>query len=406
MMIRMAWRNIWRNKRRSFITLSSIAFAVFFSTLMMSVQKGSLDQMIDNSVKFYTGHLQIQDPKFKDEKSINNSFAYSPDLVDNLSHIDGVEAVSPRIESFALASYGAGSRAAMVLGVNPEKEDQVMVLSKKLAKGKMINADSRGVLAGSGLAEYLNVGINDTLVLISQGYHGVNAAGLFVIEGILKFPNPMQNKQMIVMPLKQAQWFYDLNGRLTSAAILLKNYKSIPDVEVQASAFLNSEEQQIVSWEEMTPELIQTANMKYATSRVMIVILYAVIGFGMFGTFLMMTAERKREFGIMLSIGMKRRLLQSVVFLEILLLSALGVIVGLAISSVMLTYFHFNPIGLASSQETIAEAYGMEFAIRFSLQRSIFLFQAFAVFIIATILSFYPLVVIKKTNPVEAIREG
>ncbi|MCB0506568.1 MAG: ABC transporter permease, partial [Cyclobacteriaceae bacterium] len=101
MMIRMAWRNIWRNKRRSFITLSSIAFAVFFSTLMMSVQKGSLDQMIDNSVKFYTGHLQIQDPKFKDEKSINNSFAYSPDLVDNLSHIDGVEAVSPRIESFA-----------------------------------------------------------------------------------------------------------------------------------------------------------------------------------------------------------------------------------------------------------------------------------------------------------------
>lgn len=402
----MAWRNIWRNKRRSLITLSSIAFAVLFSTLMMSVQKGSLDQMIDNSVKFYTGHFQVQNPKFMDEKSINNSFTYTPDLVNKLEQINGVVAVSPRVESFALASYGSGSRATMVLGVEPEKEDQIMVLTKKLVQGKMITSNSKGVLMGTGLAEYLKVGLGDTLVLISQGYHGVNAAGLFVIEGLLKFPNPTQNKQMIVMPLKQAQWFYDLNNRLTSTAILLKNYKSMPEVEATANTFLDLEKQRIVNWEEMTPELIQTANMKYASARVMIMILYAVIGFGMFGTFLMMTAERKREFGIMLAIGMRRRLMQVVMFFEILMLSALGVLAGLAISSVLLTYFHFNPIGLASSQETIAEAYGMEFAIRFSLQSTIFLFQAFAVFIITLILSIYPILVIKKTNPVEAIREG
>ena len=126
----------------------------------------------------------------------------------------------------------------------------------------------------------------------------------------------------------------------------------------------------------------------------------------MFGTFLMMTAERKREFGIMLAIGMKRRLLQTVVFSEIVMLSALGVLAGLAVSGVLLTYFHFNPIGLASSQKTIAEAYGMEFAIRFSLDQSIFIFQALAVFILATALSFYPLNKIRKNDPVVAIREG
>jgi ABC-type lipoprotein release transport system permease subunit len=401
----MAWRNIWRNKRRSFITLSSIGFAVIFATMMMSVQRGSLEHLIDNSVRFYTGHFQLQNPEYWEEKTLNNSMDYTVDLISNLEQVDGVEAVSPRIESFALASTGTISRATMVLGVNPEQEELVLGFSNKLKEGKIINENSNGVMIAQGLAEYLGVSLNDTLILLSQGFHGANAAGLFVVEGILKFPNPVMNKQMVCMALPRAQWFYDLESRLTSTVILLNDYLVMPEVEQHVSALV-SEDKRLINWRTMTPDLIQTAEMKYASSSIMIMILYAVIGFGMFGTFLMMTSERKREFGILLAIGMKRRLLQGITFLEVLILSSLGVVLGLVISTIAIIYFYHNPISLGSSYDAIADMYGMEMVIQFSAQKMVFYTQAMAVFIIAFILSFYPLLAIGRTIPVQAIREG
>jgi ABC-type lipoprotein release transport system permease subunit len=406
MILTLAWRNIWRNKRRSFITLSSIGFAVVFATMMMSVQKGSLDQLINNSVKFYTGHIQVQNPKYFEEKTINNSIAYNAGIIKKINDLQGVKVVSPRIESFGLASYGSVSKASMILGIEPDNEDKILNLSKKLRSGKMITSESKGILIAEGLSEYLKAGIGDTLVILGQGYHGSNAAGLFVIEGLLKFPNPVQNKQMICMPLKQAEWFYDFNNKLTSMAILLDDNKVLPKVETNLKVIFKSKNYAIVNWQKLIPDLIEMREMKFASTRIMIFILYSVIGFGMFGTFLMMASERMREFGILLAVGMKRRLLQLTTFLEILLLSSLGVIMGLAISSLLILYFYYNPIYLGSSYDAIAESYGIEMTIEFAFESTIIITQAFAVFIIAFILSFYPLLIIKKTKPVKAIREG
>ncbi|MEN8250380.1 MAG: ABC transporter permease, partial [Bacteroidota bacterium] len=148
----LAWRNIWRNKRRSIITLSSIAFAVLFATMMMSVQRGSMENMIDISVKFHTGHFQIQHPDFWEFKSLDNSISYTEDLIINLDAANNVEAISPRIESFALASFGTNTKATLVMGIEPEREDKILNLSKKLVEGKMIGSDSEGVVMGQGLA--------------------------------------------------------------------------------------------------------------------------------------------------------------------------------------------------------------------------------------------------------------
>lgn len=406
MIFTLAWRNIWRNKRRSFITLSSIGFAVVFATMMMSVQKGSLDQLIDNSVKFYTGHLQVQHPKYWETKTIDNALTYQEELLTSIDGIKGIAAAAPRIESFALASYGSISKGSMVLGVNPVKEDKILSLSKKLEKGKMITSQSKGVVLAEGLSEYLKVDIGDTLVLISQGYHGSNAAGLFVIEGILKFPNPVQNSQMICMSLSEAQWFYDLDNKLTSMAILLDDNKSSSAIENELASIIEDKNLAVLTWQTMLPDLIEMADMKYASTRIMILILYAVIAFGMFGTFLMMTAERIREFGILLAVGMKRRLLQATTFLEVLLLSGMGVIMGLLLSGLLITYFYYNPIDLGSNYDAIAESYGVEMTIEFAMEAGIFITQALAVIIVAFILSFYPLIVIGKTKPVRAIKEG
>ena len=406
MILLMAWRNIWRNKRRSFITLSSIGFSVVFATLLMSLQHGSFEKLIDNSVKFYTGHFQIQNPAYWQDKTVNNSLPYSEDLIEKLDDIHNITAVSPRIESFALAAYGSVTKATMVLGVNPQREDKIIGLSVKLRKGKLISSTSNGILIGAGLAEYLNINLQDTLVLISQGYHGANAAGLFVIEGILKFPNPMQDKQMIIMPLKKAQWFYDMDNRLTTISLLLDDYKHMPSVKKHIVPLLNSANQVLIDWQTLTPDLIQLAELKYASTDIMTFILYLVISFGMFGTFLMMTTERIREFGIMLAIGTKRKLLQLITFLEIFMLSALGVFAGLILSLIILFYFHFHPIQLSTDLNEVVESYGIEMVIDFSIKPFIFYSQALAIVLIAMILSSYPLLIIQRTKPVEALREG
>lgn len=405
MIFTLAWRNIWRNRRRSFITMSSIGFAVIFATMMMSVQRGSLEHLIDNSVKFYTGHYQLQNPEYWQDRTLNNSMEHSVELVEHIEALDGVKAVSPRIESFALASDGNVSRAVMVWGIEPEQEEKVLGFSNKLREGKLISSTSQGVMIAQGLAEYMKVGLGDTLILLSQGYHGVNAAGLFAIEGIIKFPNPVQNKQMVCMSLSRAQWFYALEDRLTSTVVLLEDYTVMPLVETKIAA-MKDEKQDLLSWRTMTPELIQTAEMKYASSAIMILILYAVIGFGMFGTFLMMTAERRREFGILLAVGMKRKLLQASTFLEVFILSSLGVVFGLIISTAMIIYFNANPIQLGSAYDEIADMYGMEMSVVFSMQSMVFYTQGLAIFLIAFILGFYPVLSIGKTVPVEAIKEG
>ena len=135
-------------------------------------------------------------------------------------------------------------------------------------------------------------------------------------------------------------------------------------------------------------------------------VLYIVIAFGMFGTFLMMTAERIREFGIMLSVGMHRRVLQVTIFSEITMMALIGILIGVLMSLAVIIYFHYNPIELGTSMEEIAEQYGVEMVLEFSSDPKVFYEQAWAVFIIAFILSFYPLLVLFRLDPVDAMRKG
>ena len=145
---------------------------------------------------------------------------------------------------------------------------------------------------------------------------------------------------------------------------------------------------------------------KVENGKVMIMILYIVIGFGMFGTFLMMTAERTYEFGTSIAIGMKRRWLQFTIFIEIVMMSLMGVLAGVLISVGIIVYLYFNPVKLSSSMAEMYESYGVEAVIEFALRSDIFIWQAWAVFIIGFVLSFYPILVLKKIKPVEAMRNS
>lgn len=406
MFLKLAWRNIWRNKRRSFITIGSITFAVVLACFMRSMQLGSYDRMIENAVRFYTGYIQIHQQGYWQEKSVDLAMSFSAEQMDAVGRVKGIEAVVPRVESFALASFGQKSKGAMVLGINPEAEDALTEYKRKIVLGQSIDKVSQSVLIAEGLAEYLKLGVGDTLILISQGYHGANAAGIYPVAGIMKFPSPAQNEATVYMTLGAAQQFFDLGDQLTSVALVIDQAKHTDQILHDLKSQLDGDKYEVMGWKELMPDLIQSIEIDNISGKIMIWILYSVIGFGMFGTFMMMTAERMYEFGVMMSIGMKRITMQFTVFLEMLLMTSIGVLIGVGLTIPFLIYYFFNPIYFTGASAEAIEKFGVEPAYFFSLDPSLFYNQAWAIFIMALILGFYPLYVINKLKPVQAMRSA
>ncbi len=406
MYLTLAWRNIWRNKRRSFITIGSITFAVFLACIMRSMQLGSYERMIENAARFYTGYIQVHEKGYWDDKTIDNSFDYNSSLISSIEETPGVLVAVPRVESFALAAYGTKTKGVMVLGVMPDKENELTLVQDKLVEGSFLADDDKSVVISQGLAEYLKMSLGDTIIIISQGYHGANAAGIYPIKGIVKFPVPVQNNGTIYLPLKEAQWFYNLESQLTSIALVVDKAKHVDRIVAEISRKVDAEALEVMGWRDLMPDLVQGIEIDNISGQVMLWVLYAVIGFGMFGTFLMMTAERMYEFGVMMSVGMKRLLMQFTIFIEMAMMTSIGVLVGVAISLPILIYYYNNPIFMSGESAQAMENFGVEAAYFFSLQPSLFYNQAWAIFFMALILSLYPLIVIWKLKPVKAMREG
>ncbi len=406
MYLTLAWRNIWRNKRRSFITIGSITFAVFLACIMRSMQLGSYERMIENAARFYTGYIQIHENGYWDDKTIDNSFDYNSSLISSIEETPGVLVAVPRVESFALAAYGSKTKGAMVMGVLPDKENELTLVQDKLVAGSFLADDDKSVVISQGLAKYLKMNLGDTIILISQGYHGANAAGIYPVKGIVKFPVPEQNNGTIYLPLKEAQWFYNLESQLTSIALVVDKAKNVDRIVADISSKVDTEALEVMGWRDLMPDLVQGIEIDNISGQVMLWVLYAVIGFGMFGTFLMMTAERMYEFGVMMSVGMKRLIMQFTIFIEMAMMTSIGVLMGVAISLPILIYYYNNPIFMSGESAKAMETFGVEAAYFFSLQASLFYNQAWAIFFMALILSLYPLIVIWKLKPVKAMREG
>jgi len=402
----LAWRNIWRNKRRSLITILSITFAVFLACVMRSMQLGSYERMVENAARFYTGYIQVHKNGYWDDKMLDNSFENSNELINTIASTAGVEVAVPRLESFALASYGTKTKGALVLGMDPEKEDKLTNVKSKLVRGEYLENTDKAVLIAEGLAEYLKLEVGDTIVLIGQGYHGANAAALYPIKGIMKFPVPIQNNQTIYMPLVEAQWYFAADGLLTSIALVIDKAKNTDQIVADISAKVDLEKLEVMGWEDMMPDLVQGIEVDNISGKVMIWILYAVISFGMFGTFLMMTAERMYEFGIMMSVGMRRVVMQYIILLEMAMMAFIGVFIGIGLSLPILVYYYNNPIFFSGESADAIEKFGVEAAYFFSLEPHLFYNQAWVIFFMAIILGLYPLIVVQNLKPVDAMREA
>ncbi|MAJ50008.1 MAG: transporter [Flammeovirgaceae bacterium] len=400
--IKLAWRNVWRSKKRTWITASSIAFSVFFACLMQSSQLGSYDNMIDNSARFFTGHLGIHQVDFWEDQIIDNSFDQQELIQLDLSNSDILIGV-PRLSSFALASYGDKTKGAALFGVSLPLEAEFSYLKRKLIEGDYNNKG--GVLMAEGLAANLNLRVGDTLVLMGQGYHGVNAAGKYPVSGILKFPIPTLNQGAIYLPLETLQEFLSAPNMISSYSILLKDSQDTELMRSHMETILKDKELGLMTWQEMLPDLVSSIELDYYGGWVILIILYVVIGFGIFGTFLMMIKERTYELGILNAIGMNKYRIQAMVAIEIFLLIFLGVLMGLLMATPIILYFWSNPILLSGDAALAMEKFGYEPIIPFALNFKIFYNQGISIFVIALFLAIYPMLAIKQLKIIKALNE-
>ena len=404
MLFKLAYRNIWRNKRRTLITAASIMFAVFFATIMKSIQKAAWGNMLDNILKYHIGYAQIQDKTYVKTMSIDEAFLMNDTLDALPSKVDGVSGLVPRLQSFALASNENNTKGTLVIGVDPEKENEFTGLKDRVSKGSYFNKNEPAVLVAEGLAEYLKLEIGDTLILISQGYHATNSAGKYAVKGFVYFASPELNDQMLYLPLEQAQYFYGAEGRLSALVVLTDKPKNIKKQVKALQANLDGTNFKVQDYEELLPALLQAKSFDAAGGTVVLSILYIIIGFGIFGTLLMMIKEREYEFGILKAIGMNSAKLNWMLWIETMVLGMIGCIAGALLSLPLILYLQYHPIKFTGDYAAAYEKFGIEPIFPAALDWSIILNQSLIVFLMITIMSLYPLLKIMKLNPVKAMR--
>lgn len=423
--LKLAWRNLWRNRRRTIITSASIFFAVFFALVMRSMQLGTYDHMYKNAIDSYTGYIQVQNPDFWDEKTVDNTFPYTAELEQQVLADRNVSACIPRFESFALASNGPQTKGVIVMGVDPEKEDHLSGVSEKTVKYRLtpecvekirrdpelpdpikelaalfentaythasrlqldlgikekeasqwmpliesyarykngsIKMGEPGAWVGDKLASYMQLEMGDTIILIGQGYHASTAAGKYEIKGIVKIPLPDIDNKIVYLPLDICQELYNAENNITSLALAVNNNR---DREIAGTVNrmdgLLSGKLRVMEWKEMNEVMVSQMEADDKGGQIMLGILYLVIAFGVFGTVLMLTAERKREFGVLVAIGMQKKKLTAVMSLEMLLIGLLGMLAGALLATVLILYGVEHPLIFKGEAALMFEEYGME----------------------------------------------
>jgi ABC-type lipoprotein release transport system permease subunit len=402
-LIRMAWLNLWRNRGRTLISMAAVFFSVILSIALTSIQDGTFDHLINNMVGYYSGYIQIHKAGYWEEQTLENSFQASVFLEDSINRVEQVASITPRLESFSLAASGEVTKGVMVVGIDPQRENGATSLEDKLVSGQYLDATGNEVLLGEGLAERLNLSLNDTLILIGQGYHGATAAGKYTIKGLLHFGSPDLNDRMLFMPIITAQELYSAENMITSYVLMLTETKN-PDATANRVRNLLSQKYEVMTWEEIMPEIKQHIESDKGSGKIFQAILYLLVAMGIFGTMLMMMVERSYELGMLMAIGMRKSKMIFLLVLESVLTVMGGCVIGISLSIPVVHYLKIHPIRFTGEMGSSWERWGFEPVLPASTEAEHFISQGIIVLCIGLALSIYPIWKVVKLDPVSSMK--
>ena len=401
MIIILAWKNIWRNKKRSFIILTATAVGLAAGLFAVGMMTGIYDSMVDSAINREYGNIQIHTEEYDKDQLFSQSIP-KPDIALSkiLSHPD-VRAAASHSKIEGMASSATTSFGINIIGIIPENEKQITAISKCIIEGKYLEKNN-SIAIGNKLAEKLKLKLNSKVVLSFSGADGNIIYAAFKITGIFKTDATFFDASNVF--IKQDDLSVLLGDRAPIHEIVIRTKNSIL-LEKTKSEIINLFQKNLIveSWKDLAPDLKMTADSTDLINAVFLGLILFALLFGLTNTLLMSVLDRVRDFGVLLAIGMYRRRLFSIIILESLFLSLTGGIIGVLSGWLITKYFNSTGIDLSIVSEGLS-LYGIPSILYPYINGSTYFTLALMIIFTSIFAALYPAIKAVKLKPVEAIR--
>ena len=404
MYLQLAWRNIWRNTRRTIIILTAVVIGIWSMILLGSLMRGIAVGMIKNGISTLTGHLQVHHKGYRNDPAIENSMT-DPAPVEN-----ALKAVLPKGSSWsarvrvnAVASNARHSSGVTLVGIDPTAEAKVSFIGSAISQGRYLKAgDHNGIIVGEALLEKFDTKLGRKLVLMAQDTHREIASRAFRIIGTFKAEMEATEKQFVFVMRKTSRKMLKLGDGISEVTIMLPGKPDNPEVYHRLKTALPSERFEINTWRELLP--FQTAYLKILDGFMWIwyLVVFVAMGFGIVNTTLMAVFERMREFGLLKALGMKPWWILREVLAESFLLLITGMIIGNILAFICIYALSGSGIDL-SDLAAGAEYAGMTRVIYPAVELKDILVSNLVVLLLGILVSAYPAIKAARFTPVEAL---
>lgn len=404
MIFELAWRNIWRQPRRTILSSLAIAFTSAFLVFMPSLQYGSYISMIDNTLKLFDGYIAIQQEGYRDNPEIRNSLHAPEELISELNNIPHVNAISQRAISFGLLASDQRSFGAQIVGVDSHNEKNVSTVPANIKQGRFLSADSSAeIILGSVLAKNLKAKLGDKITLLSNGRDGSLAADSLEVVGIFSTGISTMDRLMAEVSLQRFQQTFSMNNHIHSIILsgddIVKFQQSINDIKSISEKYgLHA-----LDWQELQPGLKKGILLDITTALPLYVAMVIVVAFSLLNSVFMSVLERTREFGVLLSLGMRPSSIAKMVWIETIILLFFGLIVGILLGFSLTEYYSIAGIHFEEAQEIFSE-YGLPSAMYPQMNWFTLLAGPSVISVSILLSAIFPVVRIYKMEPVPSMR--
>lgn len=402
MFLKLAWRNIWRNKKRSVIILISIVIGIIAIIFFEALSVGLVNQMLDNQISIHTAHIQVHKHGFNDEKLVQNYLPNVEEVVVNLKKINKVKFISRRVISYGLITTAEKSSGILIVGVVPEEERNITKISEYVIEGNYFLKNKNEILISKRLAKSLGISLNEKIVLLASRVDGKVGSELFRVIGIFQTPNSAFDKSTIYINLRDAQEMLGLGNNISEITIISTNVNEIMMLKENIAHKLGPN-YEVLSYRELIPSLVVQQEMTGSWMLIIYVIIGLAMIFGIINTFLMSVFERINEFGVLKAIGMHNRKLFLMIIYEAIFLGILGSFVGSVLGLTLVIYLSKVGLNFAVFAEGLS-AWGISAIIYPEVELTGVVKAVVVIIVISVLASMYPALKALRLQPVQAIR--
>ncbi|MFQ6082998.1 MAG: ABC transporter permease [Candidatus Aminicenantia bacterium] len=389
-MFKLAWRNIWRNKRRTILTISAIAFSIFLLSIMLSVQEGSYSAMLENATKIWNGKLRIFKKGYFGRESLSKSFKLTASLKEKLNALPG--SWTERTDGFALVSYGDKTYGASITGIEPSRETKTTDIYKKVVKGRFLKPGDREVaIIGEKLAKNLKVELGDKIAVIAQGRDGSIGAKLLEIVGIFKTSILNLDSSKILINIRDSDELFSMDENITTLVIYFLEEKfKLKDLKEKLKSEIGVDSLEVIDWREIMPEVLEMIEFDRASGYIFYGILILIVAFGLLNTIYMTISERRKEIAVLRAIGMRKGKIVKMVILESIHISMIGSLIGFLLSYPIILYFESHPIRVSGKWAEMFESFLFEPAYYFKLSPKVLIYLALLILSVSVLMAIGP----------------